>query len=349
MLMVQFSDDNWHTRTYDAATLLAIGEAQWGYDKGRVSYSDLFYAIHEEQGFVRNRHTWEPPLWMAWLKGMFPDSTAWFAPKWLSGAPVADDEIAMSVIEARKKDAMKFALDHPSKSFIFGHYQQDTMEAFEEALPWATHTDTIWSLKANSGLANVLPDYTFLAPDDRKTIPRLQLGTGCPHNCAFCTVEGGYHPHPGNAVYNQIESFKALEFKLCYIDDKTFSRHSLPSLKMAAEVIRKYNPAFEGFIVQTTVPVVLRNWRAFEDSTIKYVEAGVELMSDEHLKEWRKPTSELCNNQLAMVAAKSSLELIPNIMTGVPGVDYTKTYKYCEEHMDVCHTFNHYNYANYTS
>ena len=78
--MIQFSDTNWHMATQEAQHSLFSGTAKQDWSDGLISYGDLFYALHKCDGFWRNKHTWEPPLWMAWLKGCVPKAEAFFLP-----------------------------------------------------------------------------------------------------------------------------------------------------------------------------------------------------------------------------------------------------------------------------
>jgi len=88
---------------------------------------------------------------------------------------------------------------------------------------------------------------------DTKTVPRMCMSKGCLHQCVFCTVPKGMETIPDSQIQSQIQGFKNLDYKLVYLDDKTFGQSkNYKDLTKLKERIQRDNPDFQGFIVQTS-------------------------------------------------------------------------------------------------
>jgi histone acetyltransferase (RNA polymerase elongator complex component) len=78
---------------------------------------------------------------------------------------------------------------------------------------------------------------------------------------------------------------------LIYLDDKTFGQaKNYTDLVEINRKIRKFNPDFQGFIIQTTAPQLLKMTDQFiQESGIQYIELGVESYNDDILSKVKKP------------------------------------------------------------
>ena len=170
-----------------------------------------------------------------------------------------------------------------------------------------------------------------------KAVPRLQLSTGCSHQCKFCTIDNQVVPRSINSIMGQVNSFKDLTFEYIYIDDKTFGQASTyKMLSPLYDEICTWNNQFKGFIIQTTTSMfdhkIARQCKALH---IEYVELGIEIYDNEILRQYNKPSNEtLINNSFAL-AYIYDIKLIPNILVGIPEATrdiYIKTLALLIEH-----------------
>ena len=169
---------------------------------------------------------------------------------------------------------------------------------------------------------NAAPLYDLFA--GWPAIPRLQMSTGCDHNCRFCTVERGVKPRRFSDVLDQIHSFKPLQFKYIYLDDKTFGQaRNWSDITWVYESVCRYNPEFEGFIVQTTAPMILAHGhKPAWYELVKFVEIGVETLHPGWLEWMRKPHNIIQTNKAMAICMSRDVQVIPNIMTLLPGRQY---------------------------
>src|SRR5690606_27278790 len=124
-------------------------------------------------------------------------------------------------------------------------------------------------------------------------------------------------------IWQQVEAIRDLDANLVYLDDKTFGQASnyemLPAIRAA---ILKYNPDFEGFIIQTT-SLDFASDQKFSDefieaAGIKYVELGVESYNDETLTKLNKKHSHAKYTDAAMEKARrTGVKIIPNLIVGM--------------------------------
>ena len=179
-------------------------------------------------------------------------------------------------------------------------------------------------------------------------IPRLTLSTGCSNKCKFCTEAGNLKEENIDSVHRQIESYKNLNFELVYLNDKTFGQaknHAeLPDLYQR---IKKVNPAFKGFVIQTTT----KQWLKFSDeyihnAHITFVELGIETFNDTILKAYRKPSTEkLIIEATERFRHLPNVWLLPNMIIGFAEetyetyqhtLDYLKEYRDVIPHLGIC-------------
>jgi len=220
---------------------------------------------------------------------------------------------------------------------ILGGYISD--ERVAELL--TANSSVVWCPTVDA-LAHWLPDmYTGGAPSyrlfaDWDTVPRLQLSRGCKHSCSFCTIPQGVEENEWADVLAEVDSFKPLSFRFVYLDDKTFGQAKnwtwLAELYM---VIKEYNPAFEGFWVQTTVGM-LTKWAEewYFEYHIKIAEVGIEIPEDTFLKSFRKPYRVKALPGMFAALSKTGLEFVPNLIFGAEGQDYGVTADFLSEYED---------------
>ena len=195
---------------------------------------------------------------------------------------------------------------------------------------------------------NATPDNRLF--EGQEVIPRLTLSTGCLFACEFCMVPRKVETPAESKVWEQVESFKPLGFDLVYLDDKTFGQ--APNWRMIGDIrdeIRKYNPDFKGFIIQTTANVAAGDARkddgnseAFHELGVKYTEIGVESVNPETFQAMRKPYH-LKHLETVMEKARDlGMPIIPNFIFGHP-LDigrYDNFAAWTEEHRDVIAAVN---------
>lgn len=191
------------------------------------------------------------------------------------------------------------------------------------------------------------PDYSLF--EGYRCVPRLQLSTGCLYNCAFCTIERKVDTLPWTEVYAQVLSWAGLKFRYVYLDDKTFGQAAnWVWAGPLGTAIKKLNPEFEGFIVQTTAHEVIEHAEDWVlNHWVRIIEVGVETLDPDTLKLWRKPHGVRHINQAAAEIRRLKDEgldvwLVPNIIFGIEDHDYTATLEWLGENSDIISYINPY-------
>jgi len=127
-----------------------------------------------------------------------------------------------------------------------------------------------------------------------------------------------------------MKSFSDLDYRLVYIDDKTFGQS--PNYRILKELSKySHRKDFNGFIVQTTTGLVAKKAKEFREINVKVAEIGLETYNDSILRKYRKPSSEKFIRESVDAANKNDLMLIANIIIGLPGETeetYTRTYDF---------------------
>lgn len=171
----------------------------------------------------------------------------------------------------------------------------------------------------------------------KKCIPRLTLSTGCRHKCKFCTTEDKVVPVNVKDILQQLTSFRDLNYKLIYIDDKTFGQCEMSFyLKYLGMRIKKDNKKFKGFIVQTTAVMIWRYPHLFDNPYIYAIEIGVETFNNSILKQMNKPSNEDLIDKAISVLNFFHVNIILNILLGLPGETF-ETYKHTLDWLDEKH------------
>ncbi len=299
-------------------------------DNPCLDYYREVYPMNE--GYNMGRYFMEVPTWIAVVSGMLPDEHYEKELHIIQHVPhtiqylryMSEDTIVMfSVLDVNKHIIQEVIKSIPQVTVCGGYVQPDEVDC----VLWCNHVNDLATYFLNVQV-NAPPNYD-LFKGWMKSTPRISLSEGCLHNCAFCTIERELTEYTYDQVYDQAMSFQGLEFELVYVNDKTYGQASNRKWLISIyETIKEYNPAFQGFIVQTTVPMALKHVDEWVKSHhIKYVEVGVEAVDAEYLKSMRKPHN---LKQLRLLTLKLRHEhvkvgFIPNIIFGLPDARYEST------------------------
>lgn len=308
-------------------------------------------------GYRRAQDFWEIPQWQAKLSGSFKnadtyvirdvDEAAEFIRK--SGYK----EVAFSVLDVTKEKVKALAEALPDVKFNVGGYID--MPTFFKDNPNVKIFDSIEAMAKDHGVPYV-PEYDYRNFKGTKVIPRLQLSTGCKYKCAFCTIPKKVEAVDKNVIDAQVKALSALDASLVYLDDKTFGQaDNFGYLTEVYKKMKEANPAFQGFIVQTT-SADFANTKKFtpefiRDSGIKFVELGVETYNDNILAELNKKHASKKYTDAALDNARENgVKIIPNIIVGFPqetAATYENTLNFLKDNRDVISHANIYSLAVY--
>lgn len=335
-------------------------------------YYDKIWASRGPEGFIKPDDFWEIPNWIAIVKHNIENAELAIVrdiDKFLNNIPENTTSIAFSVLDANKAIIKEIIQRYKGNAyFVLGGYidftyfnnLKDTspvyvFESIPDFVNWQqdeiAHKDGFKSISdfINWQDKKAYKDgYDYSLFSYCECIPRLTLSTGCSHKCKFCTEAGNLKEADMDSIYRQIESYKNLNFKLVYLNDKTFGQAKnhieLPDLYQR---IKKVNANFEGFMIQTTTG----QWLQFSDkyildSHIIFVELGIETFNNYILKAYRKPsTEELTIKATERFRHLSNVWLRPNIIVGFAEetyesyqhtLDYLKEYKDVIVHLGIC-------------
>lgn len=250
-------------------------------------------------------------------------------PTWMARVPVEHTEVSFpgghlianrpeigdcvwgSVLDATLAKWRDYVAKHPRVEFRLGGYVNPAHFRVYPNVKW---------------LDSLPEEHYWSTFSGWRCIPRLALSRGCPYPCSFCTIERKLTERPQSAIFDDAASFEPLTFRHIYIDDKSFGLASnyrlLPEI---TRIVRRYNPDFQGYVVQSTVNLTRTHWREWEDLGVKFFEVGVETLDEATLRTWRKPH---CDDDIWALLGEwpmLSNNLIPNIVMGQPGQFYTVT------------------------
>lgn len=139
---------------------------------------------------------------------------------------------------------------------------------------------------------------------------------------------------------------------MIYLNDKTFGQaKNWHIIRHVRDIVKGFNPDFEGFIVQTSVPTVLKaNLSLWKEYGVKVVELGVETVNDSLLKRYRKPQTETMIYNAVDFLVNEGLHVISNIILGLPGETadtYYNTLSFLNFHQSKLFALNIYTLALY--
>lgn len=278
--------------------------------------AEYYNHLYSKRGWWKPEHFWEIPTWIAranhFLKSEHQTELYIATDLEQTIKDLQTKEVVLfSVLEVNKK-IIEYIRDNITTPIICGGYTQPI-----ENVIWLNKMEDLagfFNSKYSFGT-----DYSLF--NGVKTIPRLTLSTGCKHECKFCSIEKSIKIIDPDTIITQVNSFKYLQFLYVYIDDKTFGQAPNYSiLKLVKDTIKKYNPNFIGFIIQTTATQI--NKTGFTQELVElgvvYVEIGLESFNDHILRKYKKPASE----KLIMSGVKKmeevGLNYIFNIIVGFP-------------------------------
>ncbi len=304
------------------------------------------------EGYFKPPHSWEVPLWIAELsyclddrlheKQLFHideicDDFCIFDKPHHPQLPDADIYLG-SIMDCNKEYFRIVARNNPNKEFRFGGYIgyvkfSEYFEGLDNVNWYSDIEDFCASMKIEYRYGT---DYSLFK--GMKCIPRLVLSNGCTNHCRFCTVPDEIIEIEPEEIYEQIQSMKNLDFELVYINDKTFGQtNNYIALRYVYNAIKRFNPKFRGFIVQTTCLQVFhfdKQHIDLKDLHIVNVELGIESYNDEILRKYRKPQSITLIDKTIDILEKTGVNIIPNIIIGLPGETwntYALTHRWLNE------------------
>ena len=320
------------------------------------SFYSGIYELKAADGYFKEADFWEVPLWIAEISGSFKDYSKELYI--LKDVKVAARElehkeikhILLSVLEVNKAYYLELIKEYKgAATFLIGGYvdfsefkQFNNVKIFSSIKELAESFNIVYEHKTDYSLFKGL-----------KIIPRLNLSTGCLNHCKFCTIDKELKEFSLKDIINQVMSFKDLNFKLIYINDKTFGQASNYNfLKYAYNVIKKYNADFKGFIVQTTASQALKPGFIAELKVcnVAIVELGLESFNNDILKGLRKPHNPQQVEKAVNLLNETGFKVILNIIIGLIGenkLTYDNTLNYIKENITKIYSLNIYNLAVY--
>ena len=300
-------------------------------------YWDVFYNKWEHIGYDRGKYTFEIPKWIAEISYFLPDDNKelFYCINNINEAIEKInngnyDFVLMSLMNANQHMIKDIIAICKNQKFLVGGYNEKFMYEMAEELKNVTICDTTKDTAFNMNtMYKFGTDYSLF--ENEKTIPRLTLSYGCLNNCKFCII-----PHkkvtdiPNEVIFQQIESFNNLDYRLIYIDDKTFGQAK--NYKVIKEITDNLDKnQFNGFIVQTTTGMVVKRSSEFSEIGVKVAEIGLETYNNNILRFYRKPSSEKLINESILAAEKHNIMLSANIIVGLDGETeetYQRTYDF---------------------
>ena len=326
-------------------------------DEMAVQYYDKLYS-NTRPGYARLHDFWEIPDWIARASHFLPDADLYVvrsveaAKQFLNDAKY--DRVLFSALDVNRDIIKSILYSEENKSGYSGRVDMGGYidPAFFKDQPNVNWHDSLETMASAMG-AEFKPGVDYRHFQGSDTIPRLTLSQGCLHKCAFCVIANTeLKLTPEEVVNQQVGEIAKLGAKLVYVNDKTFGQaKNYQDLAAIYEKIKKENPAFHGFAVQTTAAQLNKipeEW--LKTSGIKYVELGIESFNDPILKEMRKPANERLINQGTDKLRRNGIALIPNIIVGYPGetaATYKHTMDFLVQNRDIISHANVYNLALY--
>lgn len=319
-------------------------------------YYNRIWETKEQDGYYKPDSFWELPLWIAEIDGLLSKEPNRFQSELkiiqsendfdLSGENVY---FCFSVLDINKQYVKRIIEQNPGKLFMLGGYvNPNEFKVYKNAY-WHNTIDDFknrWSIKSDYELSYRLFKGT-------KCMPRLTLSTGCSHNCKFCMIENTVQEVKTCDVDKQLDAMQELNYKLVYVNDKTFGQAgNYQQLKACYAYLKRKNPAFKGFIVQTTAQQARKTEfvEFMKQAGVFACEIGVESWNDRILKQYRKPHNErmICKSMDNLYNA--GIKIIPNIIIGLLGESistYNNTLDHLDYFKDYIYLLNIYNLAIY--
>jgi len=317
-------------------------------------YYQKIWEMRELDGYQKPDDFWEIPNWVAILRHNIKEADFTIVRnvddfvRFLNASNY--HYVCFSVLEANKHLIREIIEKYTGNAtFALGGYID-----LERYFGGYDNVATFETLKHFSALVmgRFTHGYNYSDFRNNKCIPRLTLSTGCHNRCRFCSVKKTVEVVQHDEIAQQIKSFKDLDFKLVYLNDKTFGQsRNFSQLPRFLDRVREDNDDFKGTIIQTTPRAFLRLSDNFlRDAQIKFVELGIESYNDHILGAYRKPSRTKDIDEATDRFRHIDAQLIPNIIIGFPEEtkeSYQETLRYIERNQDVVSHMNIYNLAIY--
>ncbi len=293
------------------------------------------------EGYFKPEHYWEIPTWVAELSYCLKDhELELFHIDVISRdrhypiLPDADRYFG-SIMDCNKEHFRVIAKNNPDKTFYFGGYIG--FEEYRKVFKGLKNVRWYTSIEAFCGCLGTKYQYgtDYSLFKGMKCIPRLTLSSGCTNHCRFCTIPDEIIETSPMGIVRQIRSMRDLDFELVYINDKTFGQaRNYPFLRGVYRLIKALNPKFRGFTIQTTCAQTERQEIDFHALRIVNVELGIESYNNEILRKYNKPQNTRSIDRAIDILKRWSVNIIPNIIIGLPGEDlytYSETLKWIDD------------------
>lgn len=313
-------------------------------------YSEIYNTV---EGYHRTSDFWEIPQWQARIAASLRADT--YVIRDLNEAVEfikrsGYESVAISVMEANLGLTRDLISMLPHTTFRLGGYVNLEFLGSQKVRIYKSIEEMVGDLGAR-----FVDGYDYGNFSGTRIIPRLRMSTGCLNNCLFCTVpqDNPFASLNPNQIKGHMESFSPLRYRLVYLDDKTFGQSPTHVyLKECGISLKKMNPGFDGFIIQTTPTTLLKTQspRSLSDAGVRYVELGIESYNDSILNEMGKPSRTREIDWAVDLLGASGVKLIPNIIIGLPGetrLTYEKTLRFLNRNREIISHINVYNLAVY--
>lgn len=332
--------------------------------KNNESIADKYYSgiytLKEKDGYYKNDAFFELPLWINEVNGSLSNSAFNRDLLIIDNLKFAlykinrynPDYILFSVLDVNKNYILDIIKNYRGngKIILGGYIDFKDFKDFKNVFIFNDVKSFITSLGINYKY-----DLNYKLFKNYKTIPRLTLSKGCLNKCKFCTVEKNLVTMDKKNIIRQIKAFKELDFKLVYLNDKTFGQaKNYYLLPMIYKHIKKYNSEFKGFIIQTTASQVLN--KSFTDflknAFIFACELGVESYNDNILKALNKPHNTLAINKATDILKNNKIKVIYNLIIGLlpeTKITYNNTLNFIAKRFKDIYLLNVYNLALYSN
>ncbi|WP_436739636.1 radical SAM protein [Streptomyces sp. BBFR102] len=301
------------------------------------------------RGYYMPQHFMEIPYWIPIVASMLPDQ------HFRKELMVVDDlDVAhRRLAKAAEGDVFLFsALDANVEQLLHLASTGATMVVggYVDPEVFAGHPHVSF-LHDVANLPDFLPgarprttlDYRLF--DGLQCIPRFSMSSGCSFRCNFCTVPTQVVPADPAGHEAEIAALAPLDFRLAFIDDKSFgdpAANNWRDLGEVRDIFAASHPGFEGFIIQTPPSLAARPGFLADcrDMGVRYVEFGVETAHDGLLKYLRKPFRTKHLYKASETIRELGLYMIPNFIMGIPGDDYRRTVQWVREFVDIMPAVN---------
>jgi len=320
-------------------------------------YYESIYA--KTPGYSKTVDFWETPMWVAEASNSLPDADFYVirdveeAKEFLANAEY--DNVLFSALDVNLDIIDNIAPSIKGKAIVGGYASNiDKLKSHPNVEIFKSQdTGMKDGLKAMG--VDQTPGVDYRHFKGAKYIPRLCMSKGCLHKCKFCTVPKGIKESSPADIDQQIENMKGIDFELIYLDDKTFGQaKNYTEINKIKDRVKKVNPKFKGFIVQTTATQVAKmekeNPGFLKDSPVEYLEIGVESYNDDILSRYNKPHRTKHVDQAVETVRKAGKKFIPNIIIGFEEEtteSYNNTIDFLKRNQDVVSHANIYNLAIY--